>query len=177
MKKLKLSKEEVSLLVQENRYKLGEFVFDNISDEEKKLIIECGKSFGFEVDKSLLSGTDSSFNKYKDEYSALLLVTGKYSVSPDYLVEIENKNIKTRVLVVQQSQESFRLRTIAKKLVSEKLVTLYAGCDEEWLYESLSDTQESLMYENLQKDLPEIPIFAIKFDESGDFKVEELDTA
>ncbi|MFN4212503.1 MAG: hypothetical protein ACK4FL_00890 [Microgenomates group bacterium] len=111
--------------------------------------------------------------------AAILIVKGNYGIYPHYTVfdrSSQNGNlqpVEVQVFVYQQTLANQRRRLLAKKLIEKKAVTLYPGCDEEYLYEVLSDEAENHLFETLKRLAKNLPIFEVKFKNDGEFEVEE----
>ena len=168
-----LNKEHLTNLILDNFFKLPSFEYDQLKDEEKEVIFYAAKNFGFDINNNF-KPTSKTVEDKKINYSAILLIRGNFGVSPNCMVEIDNKKYEANLYVKQFNVSNFRFRHIAKELLDKKNIALYPGCDEEWLYESLSDSDENLMYEKLQIIAPKTPIFQAVFDDEGSFKLTDL---
>ncbi len=111
---------------------------------------------------------------------AILLVKGDFGIYPRYTIlsgsDEDDKNIpvEVQVFVYHQSLANKRHRELAKKLVEKKAVKLYPGCDEEYLYQVLSDEAENHLFETAKRLAKGLPLFRVEFKEEGEFVVEEM---
>ena len=60
---------------------------------------------------------------------AVLIVRGNYGVLPKYVLEDESKRILVEVFVYQATLSDSRHRVLSKKLLENKAVELFPGCD------------------------------------------------
>jgi hypothetical protein len=67
-----------------------------------------------------------------------------------------------------------RHRLIAKKLIEERAVKFFPDCDEEYLFEALSETTENHLFETLKRLASGLPIFEVGFENDGSFKIKEM---
>lgn len=104
----------------------------------------------------------------------ILQIKGPYSIYPRFFVETEGGRTAVEAFCFHSGLVDERHRFLAKKLLEEKAVKLFPGCDEEYLYEVLSDTTENHLFETLKRLAPELPIFSVVFKEDGSFAIEEM---
>lgn len=107
--------------------------------------------------------------------SAVLMIRGDFSVYSEYDLEIEEKKQRVSVFVYHQILVDQKHRLLAKKLIENKAVKLYPGCDDEYLYQVISEEGENHLFEILKKIGKGLPIFEVKFDKEGKFEIEELE--
>lgn len=105
---------------------------------------------------------------------AILMVKGGLGVYPQYQLATDQGKKLVEVFVYHQSFVDTRHRLLAKKLVEDKAVKLYPGVDEEYLYEVLSDEAENHLFETAKRLAQSLPVYLVEFDESGNFKVEDM---
>ena len=110
----------------------------------------------------------------KDSYkTAVLLIKGYWSVYPRYFLETEEGKKEVSVFLYQKTLVDNRRKILAKKLIDEKAVKLYAGCDAEYLYQVMSEEGEIHLFEAITRLAKDLPIFQVNFDEEGGFTVEK----
>ena len=170
-----LQKKDLVQIVEDNKFPLSREEFKNIEPDEKEIILRCAREFGFEVkDNAKHQKTDDKTNKFLDKPNAILIIRGGYGVEESHRLQTETGKILVKLMVIQQTRRYNRLKTIAKKLVEEKLAELYQGLDDFYLYHVLCETADDLFFENLKKIAKGIPIFEVDFDERGDFEIKEV---
>lgn len=104
---------------------------------------------------------------------AILIVKGNFGIYPRFLMKTEEGVREVEVFVFQQSLVDQRHRILSKKLLEKKAVKLFPGCDEEYLYEVLSEEAEVHLFETAKRLAVGLPIFAVDFKDDGSFVVEE----
>jgi len=176
-----LSKAQIQDIIFNNRYKLDDkSSFSNL--DELSLIINTGEVFGLEVDKEKAKKIiDETFNKQNkpsqlsNRYNgAILQIKGQYTVNSLFSLRTEARLIKGVMFIFQETLINRQHRILAKKLIGEKAVKLFPGCDEEYLYEILTEVTESHLFETLKKLASGLPIFQVSFDSDGSFTLEEM---
>ncbi len=105
---------------------------------------------------------------------AILMIKGDWGVYPQYYFKTEEKETLVQVFVYHQTLVNKRHRLLAKKLIKNQAVKLYPGCDEEYLYEVISEECENHFFETLNNLAKGLPIFKVEFEKNGDFKIDEL---
>ncbi|PIY70080.1 hypothetical protein COY89_03125 [Candidatus Roizmanbacteria bacterium CG_4_10_14_0_8_um_filter_36_36] len=171
---MSLDKAEISELVLANRLKLTDFVFDELTFEEKEMIFSAGRDFGFELKEKDEFFQVKPVIDSKKEYQAVIFITGNYSVKSRYLLQTNEGAVTIEVFLYHQDRVKFRVRQIAKKLINKKLVKLYPGCDEEYLYEVLLESSDSFLFERLKKIAKDLPIYQLSFETDGGFEIKEM---
>ncbi len=161
--------DQIEKLIADNSFKLEETIFDELSLEERNIIFECSRNFGFDIKKEDKFFLESFKSHWPNEPKAIVYIKGKYIVSSSLLLE----NEKIDLIIVHSEVQKERYRAIVAQLIKKKLVTLYADCDSEWLYEVLIDTADVYLMEKLKKMDKRIPIYSVVFEDNGNFKVEE----
>lgn len=113
--------------------------------------------------------------KGEHQEGAILLVKGEFGIYPRYtLSSPSDKQVEVEVFVYHQSLVNKRHKLLAEKLVEKGAVKLYPGCDEEYLYQVLSDEGENHLFETSKRLAKGLPLFQVKFKEDGGFEVEEM---
>ncbi len=186
MDRIILSKNQISELVFANRYPIDEktkFLNLTFPDDEAQidLILETANVYGFSADrKKCLEvfvetiGGQKDFVKRaklykKDQFSAVVQIRGNYGILP--------RKSKYEVFIFHETLASERHRVLAKKLIEQTAVTLFPGCDEEYLYEALSDMTDSYLYETVARLGKGLPIYYVEFDTEGLFTIDEMGKA
>lgn len=114
-------------------------------------------------------------NKSAVERGALLIINGPYTLSHSCSVTVEGYGSEVYPLLFHKTFVDIRHRALAQKLVESGVVTLFDGCDTEYLYEALCDVTQTHLFETV-KQWRGLPIYEIHFKESGEFKVTEIGT-
>ena len=104
---------------------------------------------------------------------AVLIVRGNYGVLPKYVLEDESKRILVEVFVYQATLSDSRHRVLSKKLLENKAVELFPGCDEEYLYEVMIEMAENHLFETANRLAKGLPIFTVEFQSDGTFSIEQ----
>lgn len=106
---------------------------------------------------------------------AVLLVQGNYGVLPRFQVETDLGLRNIEIFIYHQSLANERYKALAQKLIEKEAVTLYNGCDAEYLYEAFLDVDENHLFETLNRLAVGLPLYEVQFAKDGTFNVEELD--
>lgn len=107
---------------------------------------------------------------------AILFIKGNFGVYPRYFLDTDEGEKLVEVFVYHQTLVDRRHKFLAKKLLEKKAVILYPGCDEEYLYQVMSDETENHLMETLKRLAKGLPIFQVKFKEDKRFEIEEWGT-
>ena len=176
-----LSKSQLHDVIYNNHFKIEEN--DSLVNlNELALLTKTAVEYGFEIDEKkaqkivrenlkVQKNTISLNEKYE---GAVLQIRGEYSVKPEFSMSTEEGFIKGKLFIFQATITNKLHRILAKNLLEEKVVVLFPGCDEEYLYQALSDVTETYLHETLAKVAKNLPIFHVDFDEDGTFKVKEM---
>ncbi|OGK25309.1 hypothetical protein A3F58_02410 [Candidatus Roizmanbacteria bacterium RIFCSPHIGHO2_12_FULL_37_9b] len=105
---------------------------------------------------------------------AILQINGPYSLYPGSLLETDQGNAQVQVFIFHSTLVNERHRLIAKKLIEKKAVELFPGCDEEYLYEVLSEVTESHLFETLKRLASGLSMFQVNFESDGSFDIKEM---
>ncbi|MBI4008596.1 hypothetical protein HY357_00010 [Candidatus Roizmanbacteria bacterium] len=179
MSRISLSKEQIEEIVFKNRQKVDEkFLSPNL--DELSLIVSTGESFGFEVDKKsareaiidVIGEQQSEQDKYFN--GAILQIRGEYSLSPFFSLNTDRGGIEGKMFVFHETSLNKLHRILSRKLIANKAVKLFPGCDEEYLYEVLLEGMESYLFERLKQLASGLPIYLVEFKEDASFTVEEM---
>ncbi|MCX7880979.1 MAG: hypothetical protein N2482_00480 [Patescibacteria group bacterium] len=151
----------------------GSFIFDFFQRSKSYGLVK--RDIDFLKTKTEKIVSEKKLNQFQ---SALLIVYGeKWSVYSQSLIEVDNERkekIPVSVFVFHQSLVDKQHRKLCQYLIKEKAVRLYPGCDEEYLYQVLSTESENFLFEGLKENYQGLPIFKVKFNEKGEFEVEEM---
>lgn len=176
-----LSKSQLQGVIFNNRHKLSnEAPFSYLP--EITLLNKTAEEYGFTLKKAKaekilkeiiknLPGLSELKKKYE---GAVLQIRGDFSVKPEFSMRTEDGFIKGVLFIFQETLTNRNHRVLAKKLIEEKAVELYPGCDEEYLYEALSEVTEIQLYETIKNLAAELPIFQVSFDADGTFRIKEM---
>jgi len=105
---------------------------------------------------------------------AVLLIKGDWGVFPQYRLDTDHGTHTVQVFVYHSSLVDERNRLLAKKLIENKAVKLYKGCDEVWLYDALSDMSEEHLMETARRLAKGLAIYSVEFNEEGDYELKEM---
>ncbi len=105
---------------------------------------------------------------------AVLMVKGNWGILPRFIIETDGGNLETQVFIYHQSLVDARHRALAIALLHQKAVALPSGCDEDYLYHTLSETAENHLMETAKRLAKGLPIFQVKFEEDGTFALGEV---
>jgi hypothetical protein len=176
-----LSKTQLHEVIQSNSFKL---VAENLPAnlDELSLLLRTAEEYGFEIhtDKTLpvireifkLGKIPNDPGKKYD--GALLQIKGGYSVRSEFSMKTDEGFVKGELFVFQETIANKKHRALVRKLIEEKAIALFPGCDEEYLYEAIAEVTETFIYESLRKSSPGLPIFHVHFDDDGTFTVKEM---
>lgn len=181
MRKVTLSKEQIEDLIFESRYKIDEKeILLPLDDFE--IVVKAANEYGFELKKDrvkkiikdLYKQAGESFHLNNHFNGAILHIRGNYSLEQAF--SFPNKEgIKIgELFIFHESFVNIKHRELAKKLIQDKVVSLFPGCDEEYLYEALSDATENYLFDLLKKQAEGLPLYLVEFEEDGSFLVREM---
>lgn len=137
-------------------------------------LFEDPKAYNLEKDQ--LDKLPRQTNSRKPEKSvpgACVQITGPYGVYPQGLVEIDGHEQLVRIFSFHQSAIDARHRVIAHEMIEEEAVKLLPGLDEEYLYEVVSEMTEDHIYETARRLAKGVPLYEVRFEEDGGYKIEE----
>lgn len=106
--------------------------------------------------------------------NAVVIVKGDYGILPRHYLEVNGQKLLVEVFEYHQTLVDKRHRALAQELIKNGGVKLIAGQDEESLYEAFGDIGENHLMETLRSLAKGMPIYEVKFDEEGGFKVVDL---
>lgn len=178
MKKPIFPKEIIYEIIAENRYKFTEDL--KLGAKEYHLLQKTASDYGFDiVEKKLPEFFENSenidSNSMKKEFSgAVLHIDGEYSVHPEGMVQFEGRDVPYNLYIFQNTLQNVLNKMMSKLLIEKELVTLFEGCDEEYLYEAFSETIDQEFYETTKARAKGLPIYKVSFKENGGFKITEM---
>ena len=104
---------------------------------------------------------------------AVLFVQGNYGIYPQYELQALHGVTTVQVFLYHNSLVNARHKELAKALIAAKAVQLPEKCDEEYLYQALSDVAEQHLMEIAGKLAKGLPIFRVTFEDDGTSKIQE----
>ena len=105
---------------------------------------------------------------------AILMVKGSWGILPRYRVETDGGGVEAQVFVYHQSLVDERHRALASTLLRQKAVKLFGGCDENYLYQVISETAENHLMETARRLAKGLPIYKVEFEDDGSFDIKEI---
>ena len=173
---LMLSKFQIQQIVLDNRIKVTED--KRFSHQQTVIIRKAAEEYGFKInDKEFDKMFTTDFPSLGEtEYSgAVVQIEGGYTIPAICTVQTVEGPIKVHLDIYHQTLVNRRNRELSRELVEKKMVMLFPGTDEEWLYEALSETSDEYFYETIKEKAKGLPVYTVKFKEDGTFVVEEMD--
>lgn len=177
MKTIILSKEQIRSFVAANYKPIGGEV--KLTGENRTILFKTAHAYGFEVDEKkteeIFGSVDRPVIKEQEQrYGAVLQVYGNCSLPSSVLVESDSGKEHVEMYVFHSSLFNKQNRYLAKELMKNDAVKLFPGCDEEYLYEVLSETTDEHFFETVKRLAAGIPIYEVTFKENGEFTIEEM---
>jgi len=109
---------------------------------------------------------------------AVVYIKGNYGIYPQYTLKMEGeREINTQIFEYHQSLVDERHQVLCNTWLRDKAVKLPDGCDENYLYQVLSETADAQTLETVKRLAKGLPIYQVNFDDGGMFEVEELGNA
>lgn len=194
MERTILSKNQVYELVLANRYSINKKNnFLNLAFPDRggqiDLILKTAEVYGFRANKKkCVAVFDEIVGRSKDfanslspssqeKLSAVLQIKGDYVLASKLFLKSQQEDMAVNIFVFYETLVNQRHRIVAKKLIEKKAVTLFPGCDDEYLYEALSDMIDNHLYETMRRLGKGLPIYYVEFDSEGSFTIEEMGKA
>ncbi len=173
-KKWYSNKLEDKKLIQKKIKKNNCFYFQLLSKNPQLFHIN-EKDLDF-INQQLNSFLPSDNNQLKDNTTIIgvLIISGNYTVYPYFIQQTDVGEKRLKLLIYQQNQVNQVLKEFSQKLIKDKAVTLYPGCDEEYLYQVFLEESENHFFESFKNIATGLPIFKIDFKKDGRFKIEDL---
>ena len=101
-------------------------------------------------------------------------MSGNRSIWPQFSIETPEGRKDIHILIYHKTFADKRRKAYSSLLFKEKILKLYEGLDEEYLYEVLSETMDNHLYITTNHIDPTLPIFSANFDEKGKCVVLQL---
>ena len=172
-----LSKSQLQEVIFSNRYKLDNESLPSGLDE-LALLNKTAEEYGFEVDQekaNKILKSEKNIPSLKEKYDgAVLQIRGEYSIEPEFSMRTEEGFIKGELFIFHETITNKNHKMIAEKLFKERAVKLFPGCDEEYLYQAISEVTETYLHETLKKIARDLPIIHVSFDSDGRFTVKVM---
>ena len=159
-----------------------DFIFDNAAELYKDFIQKYQNDLSVtEEDMQKLedminaaSFNVSHFPSRKDVGAgAILIIDGNKGIYPRFQFQTNNGLLTGTVYVFHRYLADERNKSLAASLVNTDAVTLYEGCDEEYLYAAITETMDTHFFQIANTMLPNLPIYTVTFAASGTFDIEQ----
>jgi hypothetical protein len=102
---------------------------------------------------------------------AVLIINGPYGVYPRFSFQTDNGIVSGSLYIFHRSLADARHKALAKKLFESKAVSLFEGCDEEYLYHTLTETMDTHFFQTISMVTKELPIYTVTFANDGSFTI------
>ncbi len=108
----------------------------------------------------------------KEDYeNACIIIEAEYGLFPNYTFDSGEGRLNAKVLLFNKTYIDRRHTELSKLLVKNNAVKLFAGLDESYLYQILSETAETHLFETLKKRDTALPIYAVSVLPSGKISI------
>lgn len=131
------------------------------------------KKLDEQTSELLKKGAQQSVLEGDHQEGAVLLVQGNYGIYPQFDLRTDHGVKMVQVFIYHHTLVNTRHKELAKALIEAKAVQLPEKCDEEYLYQALSDVAEQHLLEIAGKLAKGLPIFRVTFSEDGVFQIQE----
>jgi len=168
--------------------------FHTDSHADRKVVLGgCGHMKQIKIDNRAYDLTDDQLSMINDQFSkikksgvietelygdhqevAVVLIRGNWGVYPQATIKTQIGEQDSQIFTYHQTLIDERHKILAKKLIDNKAIILPNGCDEEYLYEALSETSENHLMETVKRLAMGLPIYQVIFQEEGNFKIIDL---
>lgn len=105
---------------------------------------------------------------------AILQIKGNYGVYPQSAFVSAEGRLGVQVFVYHQTLVDERHKAWVRELIKNQAVRLFKGCDEEYLYEALSEVSETHLLETAKRLAHGFLIYSVGFDKGGNFTLKEM---
>lgn len=153
----------------------GYFKEINLNPEAYNLKKEDVKFIKDKLNLLLKEGVEEEVLFGEHLIGAILQIKGKYNIYPCYVLGDSVVKQRVEFLLFHQTLVYERHRILSKKLIENKAIKLYDGCDEEYLFEIMSETADSHFEQTIKKLAKGVMIYKIKFEADGNFEVTEIE--
>lgn len=126
------------------------------------------------VNSAALQGARDDILEGEHLRGAILQISGNWNIYPCYVLQTADGTKRVEFFEFHQTLVDFRHKLIAKKLIVNNAVKLYKDCDDEYLYQAISETTEQHFFETVKRLAPGLPIYSVVFKEDGQFKLEGI---
>ncbi len=106
--------------------------------------------------------------------NALVTIKGIAGLYPQASLDTEYGTKHIQVYVQQQTLLDARNKRIAQLLLENNAITLFEGCDQEYLYEVFAEMSDYCFYYGLQKEIKQIPLYTVHFTDLAHFEIQEM---
>lgn len=150
--------------------------FKQINSDLKTFNIEEGQ-INFihgKINSAALQGAKNDILEGEHLCGAILQIKGNWNIYPCYVLQTVEGTRRVGFFEFHQTLVDFRHRILAKKLIENNVVKLYKDCDDEYLFQAITETTENHFYETVRRLAPNLPIYSIVFKDDGRYDIEEL---
>ena len=105
---------------------------------------------------------------------AVLMIKGGWGIWPRHKFNLNNGIYEAQVFVYHQSLVDERHRALCSAWLRQKAVKPYEGCDEDYLYQVLSEMAENHLMETAKRLAKGLPIYQVSFQNDGLFSLDEI---
>lgn len=104
---------------------------------------------------------------------AVLIVKGESTLTLPLQAKVEGRDITVYPFVFHHTLVNTWHRNVCEKLIEENAITLLEGQEIEYLYEVISDTTDTFLFEDMNYSVPELPIYSVTY-LPEEVKIEDL---
>ncbi len=126
------------------------------------------------VKNSIMLGAKETVLTGEHLRGAIIQIKGQYGIYPTFQLESFEGNERVEFFMFHETLVKERHRILARELVKQQGVKLYEGCDDEYLYEVLSDITDRHFFETVKRAGNDLPLYQVTFRDDGTFNVEEM---
>ncbi|PIY68938.1 hypothetical protein COY90_03245 [Candidatus Roizmanbacteria bacterium CG_4_10_14_0_8_um_filter_39_9] len=174
MKDIVFLSEKIHDVIAANKQKCAS-IFPTIpTAEDLRILFACSKNYGFEIDASLIQPDNVTGRMHQ---GAVLIIHGPYTIVDDFQVTASKGNVVVHMQIQQDTLFKERIKWLSSHLIEKKLVSLFPGCDSEYLYEILIATGDLIFEEDIFHYSKGLPMYEVWFGENGEFEVKDLGMA
>lgn len=104
---------------------------------------------------------------------AVLIVKGDNALTLPIQAKVEGREIIVYPFVFHHTLVNTWHRNVCEKLIEANAITLLEGQETEYLYEVISDTTDTFLFEDMNYSAPQLPIYSITY-LPEEVKIEDL---
>lgn len=104
---------------------------------------------------------------------AVLIIKGESTLTLPLQARVEGRDITVYPFVFHHTLVNTWHRNVCEKLIEENAITLLEGQEIEYLYEVMSDTTDTFLFEDMNYSVPELPIYSVTY-LPEEVKIEDL---